>query len=406
MRKILFIGESWGKNEAAHSHAFVGATGVQLARLCHQAGILPPPDTWCHTCKAVVPYQAERECRICGSRIYPKPEDMIFHWQRATRFGVYLANVFNHQPPDNDIEWFFDRDGRRDIAPLKPGKYIRPEWMGDLIRLWDLIRSNPPNLLVPLGAAATWAVTGQPTKITEVRGGLLRSKPELGALKTIPSYHPSYILRQWPDRVTSLYDLKKIKVEAEFPALRRTMRWVTIAPTLAEIGAWLRLPAPYYAIDVETAYAFFTKAEISAMRRVDKGTGRNRVARLSSLLSMVGFARSPYDALVVELIQRPPGTDEIHPFFEAKADEVEAWRLVRFGLQRPIRKIFQNGNYDIQRFLELGLVPNQCEDDTMLRQHASFPEMEKSLGYLASIKLHEIPWKMMYSDRDHMKRDE
>lgn len=404
--KILIVGESRGKNEAEHDHGFVGAAGVQLGRSLSQVGLTPPIFTWCRTCKASMPYIAEYECKSCGGRIYPSPPEMISFWRTvAQKSDIHITNVFEHQPPNNDIEWFFSKDGNHDLAPLAKGKYLNLEWMPSLIRLWDTVRTKKPNLILTLGACATWAITGKTTKITAVRGNFSRASDALENRKVLPTFHPSYILRVWADRITFLKDLQKAKRECEFPEIRRTERWITIAPTFDEIAEWFSRPATYYSCDIETAYALFSRAELNSMKREDKAAGRrNRTALLSSLISMVGFARSPCDALVIELIIREG--DQIHPFHASPAESAEAWKWIIKGLQSPQEKVFQNGNYDIQRFLEHGIVPNNCVHDTMLRQHASFPEMEKSLGYLASIKLHEIAWKTMYSDRDHIKADE
>jgi len=71
-----------------------------------------------------------------------------------------------------------------------------------------------------------------------------------------------------------------------------------------------------------------------------------------------------------------------------------AWNYVRRWCQKP--SVFQNGLYDIH-FLwrRYGIsVPNAI-DDTMLMHHAFQPEMEKGLGFLASIYTDEQSWKFM-----------
>ncbi len=136
---------------------------------------------------------------------------------------------------------------------------------------------------------------------------------------------------------------------------------------------------------------------------------------LSEQVAMVSFARSPKDILVVQFAKHPlaPGAEGNGSgnaslnFWPNVKDEVEAWRLViERGLQSSVPKIFQNGLYDIGRFMSLGIVPRACYEDTMLRHHAKYPELLKGLGFLGSIYVDDVAWKTIYTNRESLKRDD
>ncbi len=65
----------------------------------------------------------------------------------------------------------------------------------------------------------------------------------------------------------------------------------------------------------------------------------------------------------------------------SREDELEAWKLIYRGLKKQVSKTYQNGLYDIARFIEYGIYPRMNRDDTMLRHHAMYPEMLKGLGF-------------------------
>jgi hypothetical protein len=70
-------------------------------------------------------------------------------------------------------------------------------------------------------------------------------------------------------------------------------------------------------------------------------------------------------------------------------------------IDAAIRKLFQNGMYDIAFLLRsYGIRVYGCAEDTMLLHHALQPESLKGLGYLGSIYTDFGPWK---SDRKHVE---
>jgi uracil-DNA glycosylase len=384
--RAILVCEAWGRREEMFQHALVGASGRELARMLAEAGLAP-----------------ELEMK------YPNELDMIAFWRRLKEnHGIAVANVFNMRPPDNNLQYFYGNDNWRNACPMprykasKVSGWIKPEYFDHIEQLWKFISDSKPNLVIAFGNCSCWALLGQ-TKITELRGSVQISE-RLG-LKVLPTFHPANLLYPggWMNRPVLVADLKKAAREIEFPELRRIKRWITTHDfrtgtrlTLAEIRQWFNRPATKYAIDIESGYALYDRTELKRM------TPQMRYI-LSSLISMVGFARSPDDIISIPFMDRNlPGLN----YWPDPNDEVEAWKLTLRGLKRPVEKVFQNGLYDISRFLSMGIMPTMCYRDTMLRHHALYPEQLKSLGFQGSLYSDEVSWKLMYKNKDSLKRDE
>lgn len=353
MVKILLVGEAWGEREAMFEHAFVGASGQELAKMLYQAKLAPAVDV-----------------------THPSELEMIQHWKTLRQeHGIELANVFNARPTDNNIDLFFTnaKEGLSTLPPCGRGKYLRPELLPHIEALWAEVSRLQPNLIIAFGNTACWALLGE-TKISALRGTVQWS--ERFGCKILPTYHPAAVLRQWNLRPIVLSDLEKAHDEAEFREVRRIDRWLTIEPTLSEIGDWLQRQAEFYAVDIENKPSFIT---------------------------MIGFARSPADALVIPFFdEKKPGGN----YWPTLGEEATAWRLVQQALSAPVPKVFQNGIYDLSHLLRAGLRPTMCLGDTMLLHHALYPEMLKGLGFLGSIYSNEIAWKTMRTKGNNLKRDE
>jgi len=310
-----------------------------------------------------------------------KPRD---EWLAAA--GIAMTNVLNFQPYGNKIEslcvqkkelpvWY-------DLPAISHGKYLRPEFLSEVERLAVELAEARPNLVVACGNTACWAIL-RATNISQIRGAMATSDLEGldPPLKVLPTYHPAGVLYNWAWRPIMLTDLMKAMREAEFPEVRRPERQVIVNPTLDELAEWtnqtlVRKP-PLLACDIETSH---------------------------SQITCIGFARSRTEAIVVPFWnQASPGW---HYWPTAEAER-EAWSHVEGLLASRLPKVFQNGLYDLQYLIRMGLCIRQCDEDTMLLHHALFPEMQKGLGFLGSIYTNEPAWKLMRRKRaDTEKKDE
>jgi DNA polymerase len=343
--RIMLLGEAWGDEESFQGKPFVGPSGRLLDSMLHQCGI------------------KRSEC--------------------------YVTNVFNVQPqPKNDVE---NLCGPRETAmpgypALKSGKYVKAMYEPELKRLFDEIRTYKPTLIVALGASAAWAMLGT-SGIKKIRGApsLMsgRALVEVGTpIKVLPTYHPAAVMREWGLRPTVIADLHKAAREAEFPELRRPRREIWIEPGLDDLARFeveYIIPSPDLSIDIETA-------------------GRQ--------ITCVGFAPTTDRAIVIPFVDVTKRDGNYWPDLKS---ELAAWDYVRRWCNLRKCVVGQNFLYDMNfLWTEYGIpIRNAAEiDDTMLLHHALQPEMEKGLGYLATIYTDELAWKFMRPKHETIKQED
>lgn len=373
--KVVLVGEAWGETEERLRLPFVGASGWELFLLLGEVWN-EHADLWQDAAK----YYRESEGR--KRDMWPLARE---EWLKAASIG--MTNVFNLRPQGNKIEALCS--ARRDVGAdyawpqLSIGKYVRPEYLPHVDRLWLELLHVQPNLILCLGNTAAWAIL-RATNIGSIRGAITTSFSS--GIKTLATYHPAGMMRNWAWRPVILADLMKAKRESTYPDVRRPERAVTVSPTLQDMRQWANaMPIRALAVDIET---------------------------YRGQIKSVAFARAPNDALCVPFVvtRKIAGSrDElfVKRHWEYHNDEVEAWNFVEQLLTAPWPKIFQNGLFDLSYLWRAGIKVVNCEDDTMLRHHAMYPEMQKGLGFLGSIYTDEASWKLMRRNKgEELKRDE
>lgn len=329
--KIMLVGEAWGEKEEEAGRPFVGPSGWFLDQLLSQAGI------------------DRRDCAV--------------------------SNVFNLRPkPSNDIKNLCGtaKQGIKGLPPLAKGKYLLPQYASELERLYEDVKREQPNAIVALGATAAWAFLHS-VGIRAVRGAVAETAPLVTqrlarTFKVLPTYHPAAVMRDYSLCPVVVADLDKAKRESEFPDVRRPRREIWIEPDLDDLRRYEQdfiLPARALAADIETA---------------------------GDQITCIGFSPRPDSALVIPFFSE---TASGRNYWRTREEELIAWDYVKRWLSmKPT--IFQNGMYDIQ-FLwrSYGIAVPLAEEDTMLMHHAFQPEMEKGLGFLATIYTDEASWKFM-----------
>ena len=338
MVDIMLIGEAWGEHEARKRSAFVGPTGYLLNNMLIEAGI--------------------------------------------HRADCYLTNVFNLQPLKNKIENLCGprEQGILGYPSLLPGKYVNHRYGSEILRLRSEIKDVNPNIIIAMGNVPCWAILGK-TGVGKLRGIVQYSTRTIEPVKTLPTYHPAAIFRQYGLRAITILDLMKAKRESEHRSIQRPQRQIWIEPTMEDIYEFDRRyiqPSKRLSVDIETA---------------------------GKIITCIGFAPSPSIALVVPFYDpRKPGRN----YWVDACSYRQAWDAVRTILSRPTpEKIFQNGLYDITfNWRALGLKTYNAAHDTMLLHHALQPELLKSLQFLGSVYSDEGPWKQMRKRRTTIKRDD
>ena len=302
--------------------------------------------------------------------------------------SVGMTNVLALRPPDNKIESLCVKKGELPhdypYPPLSLGQYLREEFLPELSRLRVEMGECNPKLVVALGNTACWALL-RATNIGSIRGTTALSYDPVQTadgerqLKVIPTYHPAGVMRNWSWRSIVVADLMKAGAESAFAEIRRPAREVVINPTLQEIAnvvMWLVKARPkMIAWDTET------------------GAG---------MIKCISFAWARNQAICIPFIN-----SNWTSYWASHSDEVAAWKLISDIFALGIPMLAQNGLYDLQYLMPMGILPRTQVEDTMLLHHSIFPEMQKGLGFLGSIYSAEASWKLMRTRKaDTEKRDE
>lgn len=355
MTKIVLIGEAWGEHEAQLGVPFVGPAGQELYRIL---------------CEAHFPLEPLRNN-------YVAPISMTQVWARS---GLTLLNVFNARPEANNVELFYG--SKRDAVETElPGrrfgsstKWVLASRAADVRHLHNALSDLRPNLIVPLGATATWAL-GLGAAIGKLRGFV--HPTQWG--KALPTYHPAAVLRSWSLRVPTLFDLYKARREMEFPETRLVEREIWTEPTIDDLWLWWETHGKHsklLALDIETLKAL--------------------------QITEVGFAADSTHALHIPFCieERVGNTRNYRSWWATAKEEAAAWKFVKHVCESSMPKIGQNGaQYDLFWLAkEMGIVVKNYRDDTMQMCHALWPEMNKSLYDLGAIWLDEASWKSIRKD--------
>jgi DNA polymerase len=113
---------------------------------------------------------------------------MIENVLQLTRSDVYITNIVKCRPPNNQV-------------PTPTQAHTCQPY---LLKQIELIK---PKLIVTLGATAYHFLTGDETEISKVRGTIHKQN----GYTLIPTYHPSYLLRNPSAKKEVFEDLKKVK---------------------------------------------------------------------------------------------------------------------------------------------------------------------------------------------------
>ncbi len=360
--RVAFVGEAWGAEEDEEQRPFVGQSGREFARMLSEAWEAPQ-----------LRLAAEAPAR--GEWIAQRE-----NWLQQHK--ALLTNVFAFRPQNNNLASICcDRGELPEGYSLPPvrsqsPRYVRPQYLPELSRLREELERARPNLVVALGATASWALCGS-IAIGSIRGAVTTATLVPG-LKLLPTYHPASVLYQWNNRGTVVADLMKALGESRHAHIVRPQRAIKVNPTLEELDELvpqILAEARMLSIDIET---------------------------LKGQIRCVGFAWARDRALVIPLIGDLAGNHH----WPDEESELRAWSHVRALCESSLPKLFQNGLFDLQYLTRAGIHVRNCSHDTMLLHHVMYPELPKGLGFLGSIYTNEQAWKLMRRHGEELKRDE
>ena len=365
-KQIFLVGEAMGEAEARLKVPFVGPSGAELIRMLGESGILA----------------LTRLDRDLIHKFYTTQDSRSLETLWSLHPNVFRTNVFQLHPPGNDLLHFCGpkADSLPGYPALLKSKYVRREFEPELERLTAEILERDPNIIICLGNTPLWALAGR-VGIKKWRGTTLLSTHTVTDYKLLPTYHPAYVLRDYPTRPTVIADLSKALAQSHFPELRRPPREIWIEPSLDDITRFI-------AENVKSCELLSVDIETSGSR-----------------ITCIGLSPRPDLAIVIPFDDDRAKDGNYWPTGEA---ERACWETLRSVLGDPsIPKLFQNGLYDIAflwrsvRVKVLG-----ATHDTMLLHHALQPEALKALDFLGSIYSDEGAWKAEYrGKRRTIKRD-
>lgn len=278
------------------------------------------------------------------------------------REAVFIGNVCQYRPPNNEIARF-DWNGK--------------EIQSGIEQLYRDIEQFKPNLIFCLGGTPLhlFKVGNVPPKVRDGRfifpnsisdwRGSLFTANVLG-YKCLAAYHPAACLRQYEWVPLLVFDIKKAAREGltpTFVAPERVLCLTKSAVGIAEECEKLRREKTAVSIDIE-GY-------------VDS-------------MSCISVAPSKDYSFIIPFSKKDGSS-----YWPTVEEEVIVWRALAQLLCDPnVPKILQNSLYDrfILQYSYHCFVSN-VRDDTMLKHHELYCELEKSLAFLCSIYTEEPFYK-------------
>ena len=343
--RILLVGEAWGESEARSARPFCGYSGHELDRMLAEAGL-------------------DRSTILC-------------------------TNVISEHPPFNDFTHF--------LVPIKEAKHVkpyhgffpRPALASSIDRLWRLIATVNPDLIVTAGnwpfhvltsctSTSTSAGHKLPTGITTWRGSqtwcrneeLERARATIGSstkgsIPVLPVIHPAAITRQWYLRSVTVHDLRsramrftKGLLDWNEPALLATAR-PSFSEVMRDLNHWIARAshAPFrLSVDIET-YA-------------------------RSFITCIGLGDETYRLCIPFFYFDNEGVNI--PFWTIE-EELAIWLRLKHLLELPLLEIVgQNFMYDTIFLARYG-IRAIAKHDTQVMHHLLYPGTPKALHYISSL---------------------
>lgn len=219
-----------------------------------------------------------------------------------------------------------------------------------------------PNVVIPLGGTALWALTGK-TNIQQMRGSICRG----WGYKLVPTYHPAHILHQsgevsgyWNKHVM-IADLIRAKNQSEFPELNLPSRLLKVIKSSGEL------------------YGFIEQYKEASNPAID-------IEAHQCIPICVGIAFNRHHGITVPL-WNTIGISSI-----PDGDLVNIWSLLADFLAKH-EVVGQNFGYDRDKLKRLGFIVKGLHSDTMLKAFCINPEFPKNLAFNTSIYTEEPYYK-------------
>ena len=265
--------------------------------------------------------------------------------------------------------------------------------------LYSTLADLQPAVVVPLGGLPLYLLTGD-QGIKDARGYLTMDRRSL--YKILPTYHPRVLLADYSLRFSVIYDLRKALRHANRIEIRRPSRRVRLMESVDDVRQLFEELRRSASLVGQRGTELHDGSRVGGIGlgrvRADMGLGPNGLTVDIEThidlqqISTISFSPSAQEANVIPILRKgAPGQDRS---VWSPEDEVEILSLIALICALPTKKTFHNAIFDLSHLDHNGIWVTQVED-TMLMAHSQQPELQKSLGFLASISSEERQWKKM-----------
>jgi DNA polymerase I-like protein with 3'-5' exonuclease and polymerase domains/uracil-DNA glycosylase len=252
---------------------------------------------------------------------------------------------------------------------LFEGRMVHPLVIEGIEELRQEIELVKPNVIVPMGNLALLALTGQ-WGANAWRSSLMDCTLVPG-FKVIPTLSPNVVFGQWKWRALIVHDLKRVQRDMQFRNINRPEYNFLLRPDFTT------------AVSVLTQLAEQCEASPGTMKLgADIETRAGHIA-------CIAFAWTELDAICIPLMC----LHNREGYWTLEEEAVLCHLIYRIGQAAIL--VGQNWNYDAQYiFNSWHWLPKFTVEDTMLKQHSVFSNMEKNLSFLSSMYCDDhLHWK-------------
>jgi uracil-DNA glycosylase/DNA polymerase I-like protein with 3'-5' exonuclease and polymerase domains len=323
--RIMIVGEAPGEEEDRKGQPFIGPSGNELDKLLGEVGI------------------SRTEC--------------------------FVTNVLRYRPDRNDIEPFFYWNKTK--VPSNFIKFrnihVHPKLFEGINELRTEIATVKPNIVVALGNTPLYALTGN-WGITKWRGSMIHVDGD-NPVKLIPTIHPANLFRDWSQRGSIVYDLKKAR------------RFIDGSP----------YPKPNWNFRIAPTYEEAMNVLERLLYKVRQGPLRisfDLETRFGHI-DCAGVSWSLLDAICLPFL-RGDNSD----YWTAEQEAVIIYYLYLILTHPNAEVVGQNQLYDCQyTWRHWSFIP-RVKQDTMISQHSIFSDLPKAIAFQASLYCnYYVYWK-------------
>lgn len=325
--KLLICGDAPGEREVQAGRPFAGPNEMELNRMLGEAGL--------------------------------------------SSSSAFFTNLVRHRPPWNDMDRLIPTTKKAITTEMV---LLRDRWvMPSVVAGWALLQREielcRPNVILALGNAAMWALTGK-WGLKNYRGSMLETDE---GIRVIPSWHPSSVIKQWSLRAIVVQDMRRAAREVGGERVERPNYRTQIRPRFDEAMATLNQlltsldQSPNglrLSVDIETSYGH---------------------------IMCLGIAWSRLDAICIPFVEIQRGGASYWPEW----DEARIVHMLYRVLTHPnCRVIWHNGLFDAQYIFRAWHFIPRHSMDSMIAQHSCFSTMQKSLDFVSALYAnHHVYWK-------------